>query len=163
MRALGEYLQRHPRYGKRPDHPKKCPTPCTTQHAKRKWRVRTSDKKKDRGMLESPKHQLGLACRKGVIEGGGKVEEYGGRREETCADQESSVRVACCVHDEKWACDECGDQRYAMADAVRYFFRSRLLTGGASKQNAHASSFLFCSFDYALNFKVLRLFGCIKR
>lgn len=75
-------------------------------------------------MLESPKNQLGFACWKGVVEGGGKVEEYRGRREEACADQESSVPVARCVHDEKWACDECSDQRYAVADAVRYFFRS---------------------------------------
>src|SRR5512134_1213379 len=132
MRPLGEYLQRHASYGKKPNDPEKHPAPSTTQHPKRKRRVRTSNKKKDGGMLESPKNPLGLTGWQGVVESGGKVEEYRGRREEACANKKSSVPVPRCVPDEKRTADECGNQRYTVADTVRNFFRSRLLTRGAS-------------------------------
>src|SRR5687768_18359277 len=107
MRPLAEYLQPHPSYGKKPDDPEKHPAPSTAQHPKRKRRVRTSDKKKDCGMLESPKNLLGLTGWQGVIEGGGKIEEYRGRREKACAEKKSSVPVPRCVHDEKRTADEC--------------------------------------------------------
>jgi hypothetical protein len=45
------------------------------------------------------------------------------------------------MHDEKRSSDECGDQTYAVAKAVRNFFCMGLLTLGACKQYAHASSF----------------------
>ena len=89
-----------------------------------------------------------------MVDGRGKVKEYRRGCEEASADEESSVPVPCRMHDEKWASDECGNQCYTVADAVRDFFRSRLRTRGASEQNPHASSFLLHALT-VLNSKVL--------
>jgi hypothetical protein len=41
------------------------------------------------------------------------------------------------MRDEKWGCCECRNQPYTVADAVRDFFSSRLLTLGYCKRYAH--------------------------
>ena len=58
---LFKHLQRHPGHGKTPDEPKQRPAPRATQHTQRERRVGSGDEKKDRGVLDDPKHTLGPA------------------------------------------------------------------------------------------------------
>jgi len=76
-----------------------------------------------------------------MIEGRGKVKKYDGQGEEARADNEPGVSVPYCMHDEKRSSDECGNQPYTMANAIRNFFRLRLFTLGVHKQYTYANSF----------------------
>jgi hypothetical protein len=52
-----------PTDGKTPDKSNDRPTPRAAKYTKRKWRIRTSDKEKDRGVPNDLKRTLGPACR----------------------------------------------------------------------------------------------------
>src|SRR3989304_3884706 len=68
---------------------------------------------------------------------GDKVKQHHGCGEDTHADNESHIAALYSMHDKKRSCHECRDQPYPMADTVRDFFPSRLLTLWYCKRYAH--------------------------
>ena len=53
----------NPGHGKTPDDPKKRPALHTMKYTKREGSVRACDEKKDRTVINDPKHALGYAYR----------------------------------------------------------------------------------------------------
>ena len=84
-------------------------------------------------MLDQAKETLGGAHGQRVIERGGEVEDDYRCGEKIHADHESGVAVRCRMNDEKRDPRERGNQRNAMADAVRQLFPSRLLALGSAE------------------------------